>query len=151
MSSYNKIYYHIVFCTKNRNKTLPLEHSDLLYQYMWGFTKTKNCKLFRINGMEEHLHLFVSLHPALSLADFMKDLKISSSLWLKNNTLFPLFSGWAKGYGAFTYCVRDADMIINYIKKQREHHRKTEFKDEYKSLLIENKVEFDDKYFLLDE
>jgi hypothetical protein len=67
---------------------------------------------------------------------------------MKANGRFPEFEAWQEGYGAFTYSVREKDMIINYIKNQKEHHRKETFHDELKRLLIENEVEFDEKYLL---
>lgn len=62
--------------------------------------------------------------------------------------MFPDFEGWQDGYGAFTYSIRERDMIINYIKKQKEHHQQESFYDEYKRLLTENEIEFDEKYLL---
>jgi hypothetical protein len=57
-------------------------------------------------------------------------------------------TGWQEGYGAFTYSIREKDMIINYLKNQKEHHKSESFYDEYKRLLIENGVVFDEKYLL---
>ena len=61
---------------------------------------------------------------------------------------FTKFSGWQDGYGAFTYSVKEKNVIINYIKNQKEHHKSESFYDEYKRLLIENGIEFDEKYLL---
>lgn len=104
--------------------------------------------LYRINGVEDHIHILSDLHPTVSLADFVKDIKVSSSIWMKESGKFPAFVGWQEGYGAFTYSIRERDMIINYIRKQKEHHKKETFQDEYKRLLIENDVEFDERYLL---
>ncbi len=104
--------------------------------------------MYRINGVEDHIHIFSDLHPSIALADYVKDTKVASSLWMKESGKFPDFNGWQDGYGAFTYNIRERDMIINYVKKQKEHHRKESFYDEYKRLLIENGVEFDEKYLL---
>lgn len=67
---------------------------------------------------------------------------------MKENHKFPRFEGWQDGYGAFTYSVREKDMIINYIKTQKEHHQKENFYNEFKRLLVENGIEFDEKYLL---
>jgi len=82
------------------------------------------------------------------LADFIKDIKVASNLWAKSTGNFPDFIGWQDGYGAFTYSIREKDMIINYVKKQKRHHRKETFYDEYKRLLTENGIAFDDTYLL---
>jgi putative transposase len=148
MSSYRQILYHIIFGTKNRESVLAEEHSEELYKYMWGVIKNKDCKLYRINGVEDHIHILSDLHPSLSLADYVKTIKVSSSLWIKESDKFQRFTGWQEGYGAFTYSVREKDMIMNYIKNQKEHHKTETFYDEYKRLLIENGVSFDEKYLL---
>ncbi len=147
MASYRQVLYHIVICTKYRRKSLPLAESEELYRYMWGIIKNKNCILYRINGMEDHIHMLIDLHPSIALADFMRDLKTASSFWLKSHPAFPDFIGWSLGYGAFTYAFRDKNMIIGYIKKQRKHHGATRFVDEYRKLLWEHGVEIDERYF----
>ncbi|MEZ4901328.1 MAG: IS200/IS605 family transposase [Spirosomataceae bacterium] len=148
MSSFRQIYYQIVFATKYRRPTLTEAHCEELYKYIWGVVKNNNCKLYRINGIEDHIHLFCDLHPSVALANFVKDIKVSSSIWMQQSGLFPDFEGWQEGYGAFTYNIRQKDMIINYVKKQKQHHKKEAFYDEYKRLLIENGIEFDEKYLL---
>ena len=148
MSTYRQIFYQVVFGTKNRKPSIVKEHDEELYKYISGIIKNKNCKLYRINGIEDHIHIMSDLHPSICLADYVKEIKVASSLWMKENGKFPAFEGWQDGYGAFTYSVREKDMIINYIKNQKEHHRSESFHDEYKRLLIENGIEFDEKYLL---
>jgi REP element-mobilizing transposase RayT len=148
MSSFKQIYYQIVFGTKNRKSTIPEQHCEELYKYVWGIIEKSNCKLYRINGVEDHIHIFSDLHPSIALADYVKKIKVASSIWMKEKGKFPEFEGWQDGYGAFTYSIREKDMIINYVKNQKEHHKKETFYDEYKRLLIENGIEFDEKYLL---
>jgi len=148
MSSYRQIYYQIVFGTKYREATINTNNEEYLYKYIWGLIENKKCKLYRINGMPDHIHIFSDLHPSLCIADYVKDIKVATNIWMKESGKFPLFRGWQEGYGAFTYSIREKDMIINYIKNQKEHHRTETFYDEYKRLLIENGVEYDEKYFI---
>lgn len=148
MSSYRQIYYQIVFGTKYRRPTINEAHCEKMYKYIWGVVKNNKCKLYRINGVEDHIHIFCDLHPSIALADFVKDIKVASSIWMKQSGFFPDFEAWQEGYGAFTYSIREKDKIINYVKKQKEHHKKETFYDEYKRLLIENNIEFDEKYLL---
>jgi REP element-mobilizing transposase RayT len=98
--------------------------------------------------MEDHLHIATSLHPSTALADLVKDIKLASSSFIKQNGLFNHFAGWQEGYGAFTYSYNDKNRLINYIKNQEEHHRIKSFKDEYVDLLNEYGVEFDEKFLL---
>jgi len=147
MSSYRQILYHIIFRTKDGQKTLVTEHSIELYAYFMGIIKNKNCFLYRINGMEDHIHILCDLHPSIALADYMRDIKTAPSLWLKQSGKFPEFVGWAEGYAAFTYAWKDKVMIINYIKNQQEHHKIETFEEELRRLLIEHGIEIDEKYF----
>ena len=147
MSSYRQILYHIVFRTKNSRKTISQEHSRDLYAYIMGIIKNQKGFLYRINGMEEHVHILCDLHPSIALADFMRDMKTSTSIWLKENPNFPKFEAWSDGYAAFTYAWKDKDMIVNYIKNQQEHHKKESFEDELRRLLKEHGVEIDERYF----
>ncbi len=146
MSRYTQIFYQIVFGTKHRKPTINPAHDTELFKYIYGITKEKKCKLYRINGIADHIHIFTDLHPTLSLSNFVKDIKVASSIWLKENENFPLFEGWQVGYSAFTYSVRERDMIINYVKKQKTHHDKENFYEEYKRMLIESGVTFEEKY-----
>jgi len=117
--SYRQIFYQIVFGTKNREATIAEEHCEELNKYIWGIIKNKNCKLYRINGVEDHIHIFSDLHPSISLADYVKEIKVASSIWMKECNKFPKFKGGQDKYGAFTYSIKEKDMIINYIKNQR--------------------------------
>jgi REP element-mobilizing transposase RayT len=146
--SYRQIFYHIIFGTKDREATISETNCEELYKYIWGITKAKNCKLYRINGIEDHIHIFSDLHPSLALADYIKGIKVSSNLWMKESGKFPKFKGWREGYGAITSSLKEKDVIINYIKHQKEHHSQENFFNEYKRLLIENGIEFDEKYLL---
>jgi putative transposase len=147
MSSYRQILFHIVFRTKNGKKTVTQDHVKELYAYIVGIIKNKKCYLYRINGMEDHLHLLCDLHPTIALADFIRDLKSSSSIWLKQSGKFSKFEGWADGYAAFSYAWKDKETIINYIKNQQEHHKKESFEDELRRLLKEHGIEVDENYF----
>ena len=98
--------------------------------------------------MPDHVHIFSDLHPTLCLSDYVKNIKLASNTWMTENGKFPLFKGWQDGYGAFTYSAKDRDMIIDYVRDQKEHHKKYTFLEEYRQLLTENGIEFDEKYLL---
>jgi REP element-mobilizing transposase RayT len=118
-----------------------------LYSYITGLIKNKNSHLYRINGVENHLHILTDMHPSIAPADFMREVKASSSLWMKNSTLFPLFIGWEEGYGSFTCSFKDLSRLIEYIKNQQEHHKKVTFEEEYRKILLEAGTIPDEKYF----
>lgn len=146
--SYTQLYYHIIFRTKYSQMTIPNEKSEKLYRYIWGFVQNKKSHLYRVNGMPDHIHLFVDLHPTIAVSDFVKTLKTSTNTWLKENKAdFPDFVSWRKKYCALTYSERDKDLIINYISKQREHHAKENTETELRRLLNEHGIEIDERYW----
>jgi len=147
MSSYRQLLYHLVFRTKGSLPTIKQDHTDQLFAYITGIIKNKNSHLYRINGIENHLHILTDLHPSIALADFMREIKVSSSIWMKNGNLFPGFNGWADGYGSFTCSYMDMGRLIDYIKNQQDHHRKKTFEEEYRNLLNESGIKIDETFF----
>jgi len=145
--AYTQILYHIVLRTKQSEPSIAQENVSSLYKYIWGVIKNKKGKLYRINGIEDHIHILCDLHPSFALADFVKSIKVSTSLWLKQSPDFPSFSGWGEGYAAFTYAFRDKDMLINYIKNQQVHHKKENTHNELLRIWNENGMEPDVRYF----
>lgn len=146
MGTYTQILYQIVYSTKNRSPTLVTEKRKELYKYIWGILKNKKCHLYQIGGIEDHVHIVTHLHPSVALSDLVKDIKLASTDYIKNEKLFTNFNGWQDGYGAFTYSIDAKENLINYVKNQEEHHKKKTFIEEYKELLQEYKIEFDEKY-----
>jgi putative transposase len=148
MSTFTQILYHFVFSTKHREKTLVPDQKRRLFIYIHNLLKNKNCHLYRINGVEDHLHILTHVHPTVAPSSLIKDIKLASSDFIKSERIFPKFNGWQDGYGAFTETIKAKNRLIDYIKNQEEHHREISFIDEYISLLNEYEVEFDPKYLL---
>jgi putative transposase len=146
MSTYTQILYQIVFSTKNRVRSLDSKGRTELFKDMWGILINHKCHLYRINGVEDHIHIITSLHPSISLANLVKDLKLGSSSYIKEKGLFPMFNGWQDGYSAFTYSQEAKYNLIEYVKNQEKHHEKVSFREELVSLLKEHGIEFDEKY-----
>ena len=146
MSTYTQILYQIVFTTKDREATMIESGQERLCRFIWGILQKRNCHLYRINGIEDHLHIITHLHPTIAPASLVKDIKLASSELIKEEGIFPYFKGWQVGYGAFTYTISAKDNLIEYVKNQKEHHKKVSFRDEYIRLLKEHGIEFDEKY-----
>ena len=144
--SYRQLYFHIVFGTKEHRPTLSDPHTEELYKFIWGIVRNKSCKLYQINGSLDHLHLLSDLHPSIALANYIKDIKVSSSIWLKQQEHFKNFEGWAEGYAAFSISHNDRNKVIAYIKNQKVHHHAESFMEEYKRLLKEFGIEYDERY-----
>ncbi len=148
MSTYTQILYQLVFSTYKREKTLTSENRKELFQYIWGILKNKQCHLYRLNGVEDHIHIITHIHPTIAPANLVKDIKIASSAMINEKNLFTNFNGWQDGYGAFTYSVKEKERLTEYVKNQEEHHKTMTFKEEYTALLKEHEIEFDEKYLL---
>lgn len=148
MSTYTQSLYQIVFSTKDREKTLTKDNREELFRYIWGVLKNNKCHLYRIGGIEDHIHIVTHIHPAVAVSSLVKDIKLASSDYIKKQNLFPDFKAWQVGYGSFTYSFSDKDRLIEYVKNQETHHHKKTFREELIELLNEHHVEFDEKYLL---
>ena len=136
--------FHVVINTYRRQMTIPDETSEHLYRYIWSIIKSRGCKLYRINGIGNHIHMLIELSPTIALSDLVRDIKLGSSKWAKQQVFFPQFSGWGKEYGAFSCSQRDKEAIVKYIINQREHHQSKSFDDEYRDFIEECGLEWND-------
>ncbi len=148
MSTYTQILYQIVFSTRNRKRCLNSKDRPELFSYIHGILKNKNCHLYRINGVADHIHIVTHIHPTVALASLVKDIKMATSEYIEFEFLFPGFDGWQEGYGAFTYSIQSKNNLIEYVKNQEEHHHIKSYREEYIHLLKEHQIEFDEKYLL---
>lgn len=148
MSTHTQIIYHIVFGTKFRLPVLDQTNRKLLFKYFWGVLKNKKCHVYRINGVEDHIHILTHIHPTVALSYIIKDLKLASNSFIKEQCLFPDFRGWQQGYSAFTHHYNDKDRLINYIKKQEEHHQHVNWPEELRALLKEHNVIYNEQYLI---
>ena len=147
MSTYTQIIYQIVFSTKYREPTMVKLGRDELYKYMWGVLNHQHCHAYRIGGVADHLHIVTHLHPSISLASLVKDIKLATTSFIKQRGIFSSFRGWQDGYSAFTYSFADKDSLVDYVKNQEEHHCRKSFLDELKELLREQGVDYDPAYW----
>ncbi len=145
--AYTKLIYHIVLRTYQGTAPIAEAHERDLYMFIYGFCKNHSCVLYRINGMPDHLHLLVGLHPSIAIATFVHDLKIATNnFFTSNRETFPLFVKWAEGYCALSYSEHDKSRVMQYIIDQKVHHSKISARDELIALLNEMGVEFDERY-----
>ena len=144
--SYAKFYSHIVFHTKNNVKFIREEIEDELYSYLGGILR--NCKSipFQIGGTSDHIHILCTLHKTMTLADLTEEVKKSSSKWIKTKGDRYRYFYWQDGYGGFSVGWSQIETVKHYIMNQKQHHLRIDFFDEYKMLLEENGIEYEEKY-----
>ena len=141
-----KFLAHIVFSTKNRVDLITPEIENDLFGYIHGIVENNDAKLIIANSTTNHIHLLVSLPRKIDISKLIGDIKRDSSVWIKKqNARFAEFY-WQRGYGAFSIGQSQVETVVNYIKNQKEHHKKQDFKDEYRTLLKKYKIEYDERY-----
>lgn len=148
MSTYTQILYQIVFATHNWLPQLKPAGREELYRYIAGIIKNKNCHLYQVGGSDDHVHIVTHLHPSVALASLVKDIKLASTVHIRKEKLFPIFTGWQDGYGAFTYDIAAKENLIAYVRNQEVHHRKVSGREEYLALLKEFGIQYDERYDL---
>ena len=145
-NTYSQIYIQTVFIVQDRNCLLHKEWREDLYKYMTGIVQNRGNKLIQVGGVADHVHLFVGLKPAESVADLMKWVKGDSSEWINKQKLLKHTFQWQAGYGAFSYAHSQLTDVCNYIKNQESHHRKRTFMEEYLDFLNKFEVPYDERY-----
>ena len=148
--SYVQTYYHIVFRTYKSERTINTENERSLYGVILAHSESMNAKVYRIGGMPDHVHIFVSLPATIALSQYVQSIKTFTSKWMKEQPCFPAWRGWSHEYAAISYGIHDKDMIVNYIRNQKEHHRIVTFQEEYRAFLLENGLVIREEYFLKD-
>ncbi len=140
-----KALYHIVFCTKGRRMTIPPEYKEELYRFLWRKIQDNNCKLLRVGGIQNHVHLLIDLHPSVALANLVKVLKGTSSSWMKSDPRFRLFEGWAADYYGCTVSPEASTPVCEYIKNQELHHNSRDTDDEITGLYRYADLRYDER------
>ena len=144
--SHVKLYYHLIFATKHRQRVIGIDHCDDMYRFLIHLFKEHECVVYQINGDSDHIHVCLYIPPTKTVADVIRDVKRISSGWARQCGLFPGFIGWNEGYGLFTLSESHRQAVIEYIKRQKEHHKSVPFEDEYKRVLERYGIEYDPRY-----
>ena len=140
-----KELYHIVFCTKRREMTIPDTLREEVYRFIWAEVRKPNSRLLRIGGISNHIHLLIELNPDERLSALMRDIKANTSGWLSRDSRFTQFDGWARGYFAVSVSPSGQESIVNYINSQPEHHKSRDFRDELGDMYASAGIIFDDR------
>lgn len=141
-----RLLVHIVYSTKNRNELiLPAVEADL-HRYIGGICRNLESPALGIGGTLDHVHLLVGLSKSTALSQLVMVIKKESSKWIKTKDASLRRFGWQDGYGAFTIGQSQVDPLLRYFRRQKEHHKKISFQDEFRALVLKYEVEFDERY-----
>lgn len=145
-NTYTQLYIQFVFAVQNRISLIRPEWESELYKYMTGIIQNKSHKMIAINGMPDHIHMFIGFEPVDQMSELIKVVKGESSKWIREKGLVKGRFNWQAGYGAFSYSRSHIDQVYHYIHNQKEHHKKKTFREEYIELLEKFDVEYDERY-----
>ena len=144
--TFTQIYIQVVFAVQNRKARIHKSWEEELYKYITGIVQNKGQKMLAINGMSNHIHFFIGMKPTCCLSDLVREIKKSSSMFIKEKQFTPFRFQWQEGFGAFSYSHSQLGDVIRYIENQKEHHKKKTFKEEYLEFLKAFEIEFKDEY-----
>lgn len=135
-------YYHIVFATYKRRPVLSVQYRQNLFRVLSANIAKKDCKALIINGVEDHVHILLSLNPNVALSNLMRDLKSQSSYWMSKCGYFPSFEGWSAEYGAFSLSASHRQSVYEYIRNQEVHHSTEPIDKEINTLVTKNGLQY---------
>jgi REP element-mobilizing transposase RayT len=145
-NSYHQIYLQTVFAVKYRNAVIADAWKDDLHAVIGRLITENDCKSYIVNGVADHVHCFIGLHPKISISDLMQAVKGKSSKWINDSKLTTEKFSWQEGYGCFSYAHSQSDIVYKYVQNQAFHHQKYTFKEEYTALLDKFGVDYNNAY-----
>ena len=144
--SYVSAHFHCVFSTKERQRLITPGLRERLWPFLGGIARKNKMKAIEVGGVEDHVHLLLSLPSTMAIAKALQLIKGGSSKWIHET--FPEQRGfaWQEEYGAFSVSVPQLDKTVEYIKGQEAYHRKMTFQEEFLALLKKHRIEYDERY-----
>jgi REP element-mobilizing transposase RayT len=144
--SLSKVYVHITFSTKHRKRLIDNEIETRLHEYLGGIAKGLECNPIQIGGDSDHVHALCLLSRKVAQMTLLEEMKKRSSSWIK--TIDERYSNfyWQDGYGIFSVNPSNIDNVVDYIKNQKEHHKRISFKNEFRAFLKKYNVDYDERY-----
>lgn len=139
-------YLHIIFSTRDREKTILPPYETELHKYIGGICKKKDCPPIKVGGYTDHIHILTRLSKNIALKYLLQEIKTGSSLWMKSQACHLKNFYWQEGYGAFSVNPRDVSKVVDYITNQHDHHKVKSFQEELVQFLINYEIEYNEKY-----
>ena len=147
-STYTRIQIQVVFAVKYRETKIDKIWRNRLYEYIIAIIQNRGHKALAVGGVEDHIHIFFGFLPRQSLSSLMLEIKRDSSKWINQNGFVKGRFEWQSGYGAFSYSKSHTHNVVRYINNQEKHHAKKTFLDEYKKILNNVGIKYNEQYIL---
>jgi putative transposase len=141
-----RIYIHLIFSTKNRERFITDDVRSPLHAYLATVLENLHCPAILINSVEDHTHILFELHRTITISQAVEDVKTASSKWIKTQGPKGTAFAWQKGYGAFSVSASNLPAVRDYIADQQEHHRVKTFQEEYRAFLEKHGVAYDERW-----
>ena len=141
-----KIFLHLIYSTKNRERILQDDIREALHRYTAGILKDLKSPAVVINSVEDHIHILYLQSKNFAVTKIVEEIKTGSSIWLK--TQGPRYSTfhWQTGYGVFSVSQSGVAEVVKYIESQQKHHRQKTFQEEFREFLKRYEITFDERY-----
>jgi len=144
--SYVSSYFHCVFSTKERQRLITPDLRERLFPFLGGIARQNKMKAIEAGGVEDHVHLLLSLPSTVSISKAVQLIKGGSSKWIHETFSEQRLFAWQEKYGAFSVSVSQLDTVVEYIRNQESHHRTMTFQEEFEAFLKKHRVEYDERY-----
>jgi REP element-mobilizing transposase RayT len=144
--TYSQLITHLIFSTQNRIPYLKTDLRDRLFRYMAGIVRGIDARDVLVNGVSDHVHILMTIPPALAVAAAVNKIKANSSKWIHEQRLLPPAFAWQTGYAAFSVSPSKVVEVIRYIENQELHHQKLSFQEEYLAFLKAHRIEYNTRY-----
>ena len=144
--SFSQIYIQAVFAVKGRANLLNKTWRQEVFKYMSGIIEHTNQKSIIINGVTDHVHVFIGLKPSMALSDLMRDVKNNTTNFIDKKKWVPGKFSRQEGYGAFSYSHSQLNNVYQYILNQEEHHKKKTFREEYLAFLDKYEIPYEERF-----
>ena len=141
--TYSCLFTHMIFSTRGRQRFLTRPALERLAPYVGGVVRKLRTKLVRLDGTEDHVHLLLWRPPSASESDLAREIKSSSSKWLKTEMGLGRLFAWQEGFSVFSVSNRLVPKVVEYIQAQEQHHRRETFEDEIIRLLEHHGIDYD--------
>jgi REP element-mobilizing transposase RayT len=144
--TYTSCLFHCVFSTSQRRNLIPRDIESRLWPYIGGIARDNAMRALAVGGIENHVHVLLSLPATMPISRSLQLIKGGSSRWMHET--FPAMRdfAWQEGYGAFSIGTSQCETTVRYINKQREHHQRLTFEEEFAAFLKKHNMEYDERY-----
>ncbi|MBU1218793.1 IS200/IS605 family transposase [Myxococcota bacterium] len=130
-NTYNCSFHHIIFSTKDRKYLIKEYFREDMYRIIINVSNSHRCKIIKINGIEDHIHILVQIHPSISNSRYLQIIKGTTTSWV-NEKVRPSYGhfSWQEGYSIFSVSYSNLESVKSYIEKQELHHLNRTFLSE---------------------